>query len=94
MLQKHPLRFYFLDWKYTPSEVLYYRHFLTRQNSRTLAEWEEDAIKNFMTKFDFDGLSSSTYFEARSNQVIIEIDGDKLISPYDTKTTRFSGDTQ
>lgn len=47
-----------------------------------------------MTKLDFDGLSSSAYFEARSNQIIIEIDGDKLTSPYDTKTTRFSGDTQ
>lgn len=57
-------------------------------------EWEEDAIKNFMTKFDFDGLSSSAYFEARPNQVIIEINGDKLTSPYDTKTTRFSADTQ
>lgn len=47
-----------------------------------------------MTKLDFDGLSSSAYFEARSNQIIIEIDGDKLTSPYDTKTTRFAVDTQ
>lgn len=47
-----------------------------------------------MTKFDFDGLIFSTYFEARSNQVIIETNGDKLTSPYDTKTTRFSGDMQ
>ncbi len=94
MLQKHPLRFYFLDGKYTPCEISHYRQFFEGKNSRTLTEWEEDAIKNFMTKFDFDGLSSSAYFEVRSNQVIIEINGDKLTSPYDTKITRFSVDTQ
>lgn len=79
------------NWKYYPCKN---KRYYSLRRIIDLCEkenpWRDNTIESFMYEFNYDGHAPNSYFEARSNQVVIEIDGDKLSSPYDTGTTRFS----
>lgn len=84
--------FSILNWKFEKCETNKYSYFFEKINELcgVNAPWNEDTAEGLLRKFNYDGFSPSGYFEARSNQVVIEIDGDNLTSPYDMDTTRFS----
>lgn len=79
------------NWKYYPCKNKRYSS-LSRVIDLCEKEnpWRDNTIESFMYEFNYDGHAPNSFFEARSNQVVIEIDGDKLTSPYDKDTTRFS----
>ncbi|MGB7803633.1 hypothetical protein [Buttiauxella sp.] len=79
------------NWKYYPCKNKRYNS-LRRIVDICEKEnpWRDNTIESFMYAFNYDGHAPNSYFEARSNQVVIEIDGDKITSPYDKDTTRFS----
>ncbi|RJT19202.1 hypothetical protein [Buttiauxella izardii] len=84
--------FSILNWKFENCEINKYSYFFKKINElcKFTTPWNKDTAEGLLRKFSYYGLSTDSYFEARSNQVIIEIDGDKLTSPYDMGTTRFS----
>lgn len=49
----------------------------------TLDDSSDISIGEFLYNLGFHGFDPNNYFEIRTNQVVIDIDGDKLTSPYD-----------
>ena len=84
--------FSILDWKYYSCITLKNANYLRGVNGlcKVQYRWKKDTIKGLMYKFYHYGLNSDNYFEIRSNQVVVEINGNKLTSPYDMKTTQFT----
>ncbi|MGB7799598.1 hypothetical protein [Buttiauxella sp.] len=84
--------FSILNWKFDDCETNKYSYYVQKVNElcKVLDPWKEDTAEGLLSKFDYDGLSPDNFFEARSNQVILNIDGDMLTSPYKMKKTQFT----
>ncbi|BCG10575.1 hypothetical protein [Buttiauxella agrestis] len=84
--------FSILNWKFGSCETDKYSYFIQNINElcKVIDPWKEDTAEGLLRKFDYDGFSPANFFEARSNQVIINIDGDMLTSPYDMNKTKFT----
>lgn len=84
--------FSILNWKLDNCETNKYSYFIQHINKlcKVLDPWKEDTAEGLMSKFDYDGLSPDNFFEARSNQFILNIDGNMLTSPYEMNKTQFT----
>lgn len=84
--------FSILNWKLGNCETDKYSYYPQNINElcKIIDPWKEDTAEGLLRKFDYDGLSPDNFFEARSNQVIINIDGGTLTSPYEMNKTKFT----
>lgn len=79
--------FSILDWTYLnchiPEGIYYMRKI---NNLCTSNYWNRNQrVRSFLYNLNFLGFDDNNYFEIRTNQVVISLDGDKLTSPYDKK---------
>lgn len=75
-----------LEWKYLTCQIRENSNYIFRINKLCLVGYSNEIpISDFLYELDLQGFNSDNYFEIRTNQVKIKIDGDKLTSPYSIK---------
>lgn len=73
--------FSILDWQYMCKVNEGGNYIEKRWLCESDAARDDKSAQSFLRRFDYDGLDRGNYFKIRTNQVVIDVDGDKTFPP-------------